>query len=78
MIPHNISGKGIIMADIISRALKMGKLFAASNDIVLYFNTRFPLVQNKSWHKFHVPSDLISSMTACLRGNMLTMSSLLR
>ena len=48
IIPHHIAGDDNIMADIISRAFKMGKFFAASNDIVSYFNTCFPLMQNKS------------------------------
>ena len=44
MIPHHIAGEDNIMADIISCAFKMGKFFAASNDLVSYFNTRFPLM----------------------------------
>ena len=48
MIPHHIAGEDNIMAGIISLAFKMGKFFAASNDIVSYFNTCFPLMQNKS------------------------------
>ena len=78
MIPHHIAGEDNIMADIISRAFKMGKLFSASNDLVSYFNTRFPLMQNESWHKCQVLRDLISCVIACLRGNLLTMASLTR
>ena len=77
-IPHNIAGKDNIMAGIISRAFKMGKLFAASNDLVSYFKTSFPLMQNESWHECQVPSDLISCVTTCLCGKLLTMASLLR
>ena len=51
MIPHHIAGEDKIMADIISRAFKMGKFFAASNDLVSYFNIRFPLMQNESLHE---------------------------
>ena len=58
--PHHIAGKDNIMADIISCAFKMGKLFAASNDIVSSFNTHFPLMQNKAWHECQVTSDLLS------------------
>ena len=78
MIPHHIAGEDNIMAYIISCALKKRKFFAASNDLVSYFNTSFPLMQNESWHECQVPSDLLSCMTACLRGNLLTMVSLLR
>ena len=49
-ILHYIAGEDNIMADIISRAFKMGKFFAASNDLVSYFNTRFHLMPNESWH----------------------------
>ena len=78
MISHHISVEDNIMANIISRAFKMGKFFAAFNDLVSYFNTRFPLMQNKSWHECQVTSDLLSCVTACLRGKLLTMASLLR
>ena len=44
MIQHHIEGKDNIMADIIYCAFKMGKFFAAFNDLVSYFNTRFPLM----------------------------------
>ena len=50
MIPHHIEGEDNIMADIISCAFKTGKLFAASNDLVSYFNTRFYLMNNESWN----------------------------
>ena len=43
------------MADIISRAFKMVKFFDASNNLVSYFNTRFTLMQNESWHECQVP-----------------------
>ena len=66
------------MADIISRSFKMGKIFAASNDIIAYFNTRFLLMQNESWHKCQVTINLLSCVTACLRGKLLPMASLLR
>ena len=35
-------------------------------------------MQNKSWHKFQVPSDFLSCMTACLSWKLLPMASLLR
>ena len=56
----------------------MGKLFAASNDLVSYFDTRFPLMKNESWHEWKVPSNLLSWVTACMRGKLLPMASLLR
>ena len=48
MMPHHIAGEDDIMADIFSRAIKMGKFFAASNDLISYFNASFPLIQNES------------------------------
>jgi hypothetical protein len=48
------------MADIVSRSFKNGKYFMADTNIVDYFNTHFKLPQNHSWHKFQLPSDLIS------------------
>ena len=78
MILHHIADKDNIMADIISHAFKMGNLFAVSNDLVSYFNTRFYLMQNESWQECQVPSDLISCVTDYLRGKLPTMASLLR
>ena len=78
MVPHHIAGENNIMADIISRAFKHGKIFELANDLVSYFDKRFPLVQNESWHECQVPTDLLSSVTACLRGKLLPMASLLR
>ena len=54
------------------------KKIELSHYLVSYFNKRFPLVQNESWHECHVPKDLLSSVTACLRGTLLPMASLLR
>ena len=78
IVPHHIAGEDNIIADIISHAFKHGKFFELSHDVVSYFNKRFPVVQNESWHEFHVPNDLLSSVTACLRGKLLPMASLLR
>ena len=78
MILHHIEGVDIIMADIISRAFKLGIFLAASHDSVSYFNTNFPLIQNESWHKHQVPSNILSCVTKYLLGKMLPIASLLR
>ena len=78
MFPHHIAGEDNIMADIISQAFHNGIFFEPSNDLVSYFNTRFPLVKNESWYECHVLKDLLSSVIACLRGALLPMASLLR
>ena len=78
MVPHHIAGVDNIMTDVISCAFKEDKYFKISHDLVSYFNTNFPLAQNESWHKCHVPTGLLSSVIACLRGKLLPMSSLLR
>ena len=78
MVPHHIAGEENLMADVISRAFKEGKYFHVANDLVSYFNKNFPLAQATSWHECNVPSALFSSVTACLRGKLLPMASLLR
>ena len=78
MIPHLIEVEDNIMAENISRAFKIRKFFATSNDLVSYFNTPFTIMQNESWYECQVPRDPISCMTAYLCGKLLTMASLLR
>ena len=79
MIPHHIPGVNNIMANIISRAFKLGQYFEVTQlGLVPYFNSNFPLKQQESWTKCRVPSAHVSSMIACLHGELLPMASLLR
>ena len=78
LTPLNIAGDDNDMADIASRAFKHGKYFEASKNLTLYFNSKFPLPQSQSWKECHIPSALTSRVIACLRGEPLTMASLLR
>ena len=78
LIPHHIAGEENVMADFISRAFKNGIYFKhAPNGLVPYFNTTFPL-QSGSWAECRLPTALVSSVIACLRGELLPMASLLR
>ena len=77
LIPHHIAGELNIMADVISRAFKKGKFFAASTSLPNYFNTSFPLVQNALWREYHIPTAQVSSVIASLRGKRLPLESLL-
>ena len=74
----NIAGINNIMADIASRAFGEGKFFAANENLIDYFNTHFPLQQNESWQRFHLPTEWISRVMLCLRGEQLPMESLRR
>ena len=73
-----IIGDNNLMADIISRAFKHGKYFHAHNKLTDYFNVHFPLPQNVSWMEFTFPTKLAQRVMSCLRGEQLTMGSLLR
>ena len=73
-----ILGDDNIMADIVSRAFKTGKYFYAQNNLTSYFNTHFPLPQNLSWTEYTPPERLTQRVMSCLRGEPLTMGSLLR
>ena len=48
IISHHICGEDNIMADTVSRAFKKRKIFNASQNIVAYFNSTFPLPQSQS------------------------------
>jgi hypothetical protein len=78
LTPLHIAGEENVMADIISRAFKNGKFFHASENLTCFFNKHFPLQKNKSWRDFRLPKELVSRVTACLRGEPLQMASLLR
>ena len=66
------------MADVISRAFKDGKFFTATNNLLTYFDTHFPLPQKKSWQECHLPDALVSRVISCLRGELLPMALLQR
>ena len=66
------------MADIVSRAFKTGKFFNAQNNLTAYFNVHFPLPQNLSSSEYTPPARLTQRVMSCLRGEPLTMGSLLR
>ena len=76
--PLNIAGIDNDMADVVSRAFKNGKFFAAHKNLTHYFNSTFPLNQGKSWTEFTLPAKLASRVISCLRGELLPMEQLLR
>ena len=78
LTPLNIAGENNDMADIVSRAFKNGKYFDASENLTSYFNSHFPLPQQKSWIECILPPKLVLRVIACLRGEQLPMASLLR
>ena len=47
MVLHHITGEDNVMANVISCTFKDDSFFEISHDLVSYFNTNFPLVQNK-------------------------------
>ena len=77
VIPSHIAGEKNDMADIVSRAFKSGKYFAASHSLTNYFNTNFPLPQKQSWKESKIPPQWTSRVMSCLRGEMLDLASLL-
>ena len=76
--PLHIAGEDNDMADVVSRAFKNGKFFAAHENLTHYFNATFPLNQGKSWTEFTLPAKLASRVISCLRGELLPMEQLLR
>ena len=78
IIPHHICGEDNVMADTVSRAFKKGKFFTASQNIVAYFNSTFPLPQSQSWIEFQLPTELTSPVIACLLGKQQPLASLLK
>ena len=79
LTPSYLAGDENRMADVVSRAFKNGDYpAAASSNLISFFNRQFPLTQAKSWTELILPSNLISRVIACLRGEQLPMVSLLR
>jgi hypothetical protein len=48
IIPLHIAGDNNKMADVVSRAFKNGQYFEAASNLATFFNSNFPLSQNKS------------------------------
>ena len=74
----SIQGDDNIMADVVSRAFHDGKYFSAEHNLTNYFNLHFPLPQSISWEEFTPPPKLTQRVMSLLRGEQLTMGSLLR
>ena len=71
----SIAGIKNDMADVASRACKNISSDSNSHDFLSMFNKKFPLPQQTSWHRYHLPDKLFSRVTSCLRGTPLTMAS---
>ena len=79
LLSIGIKGDDNDMADVSSRSFKDGKFFINANTpLQSYFDTNFPLPQRKCWREFKVPSELVSRVMSCVRGETLNMGSLLR
>ena len=64
------------IAGIPSRAFKNGELFHAKEDIISFFNSTFPLLQELSWKEFKVLEKLVPRVISCLHWEQLQMESL--
>ena len=79
LLSIGIRGDDNDMSDVSSRSFKDGKFFINANtSLQSYFDTNFPLPQRKCWQEFKVPSELVSRVMSCVRGETLNMGSLLR
>ena len=78
LLPMHIQGSDNTMADVSSRAFKHGEYFHAASNIVSYFNSNFPLTQNRSWQEHKVPRKLSWRVISSLLGEQLPMESLTR
>ena len=72
LTPFHIAGEDNQMADIISRSFKLGQ------DLTHYFDTHFPLPQNKSWTELKILTKVISLVTCSLHGKLVQLESLLK
>lgn len=77
LTPLHIAGTNNMMADVASRAFKEGKFFAASTNLLTYFNSHFPL-QTGSWSQLNIHPNLASRVISCLLGKQLPMGQLIR
>ena len=79
LLSIGINGDDNGMSDVSSRSFKDGKFFiAADSSLQSYFNKNFPLPQKKCWQEYKVPSELVSRVMSCVRGETLSLGSLLR
>jgi hypothetical protein len=74
----NIPGTDNEMADISSRTFKQGAHFAQKISLTKLFNTKFPLPKQNYWTELKIPSKWTSRVMSCVRGEQLTMESLLK
>jgi hypothetical protein len=74
----NIPGTENEMADVSSRAFRQGTSFKNFTSLSTFFNNKFPLPQNNSWKELKIPSKILSRVMSCVRGEQLTMESLLK
>ena len=74
----NIPGAENDMADISSRAFKQGDSFSHQIPLANLFNKKIPLPQQNYWTELKIPAKLTSRVMSCVRGEQLTMESLLK
>ena len=74
----HIPGTDNEMADVSSRAFKRGDSFTNQIPLANFFNKKFPLPQQNSWTELKIPAKLTSRVMSCVRGEQLTMESLLK
>ena len=61
LLTQNIAGQTNKMADVTSRSFKRRAAFNTSSlSLSQFFNKTFPLPQQQSWTKFHLPPDITS------------------
>ena len=74
----SIPGEDNKMADVASRAFKKGEYFLKNESLTNYFNKNFSLPKPHFWTEFKIHSKLSSLVMSCVRGDPLTMESLLK
>ena len=75
LLPVSIAGEHNKMADTASRAFKEGEYFQASDDLLTYFSSTFPL-QTGSWQECVCHPKYASRVISCLRSEPQQMESL--
>ena len=75
----SIAGDDNDMADKSSRSFgSTGNAFESNESLTNFFNKNYPLKQNDSWTEFVIPSELLSRVMSCVRGERSKMGQLLR
>jgi hypothetical protein len=74
----NIPGEENKMADVASRAFKKGEYFHKNSSLTSYFTSNFSLPKPHFWTELTIHSKLSSRVMSCVRGEPLTMESLLK